>query len=44
MIVSPAALLAMTRAIGGLATEKIETSWAFRFAVHYFDAEEMRTE
>jgi hypothetical protein len=44
MNVSPAVLLAMARAMGDLATENVEASWAFRFAVHFFDAEEMRTE
>lgn len=44
MNVSPAALLAMARAMGHLATENVEAGWAFRFAVHFFDAEEMRTE
>jgi hypothetical protein len=44
MNVSPAVLLALARAMGDLATENVEASWAFRFAVHFFDAEEMRTE
>ena len=44
MNVSPAALLAMARAMVDVATENVEASWAFRFAVHYFDAKEMRTE
>lgn len=37
MNVSPAALLAMARAMGDLATENVEASWAFRFAVHFFE-------
>jgi hypothetical protein len=44
MNVSPAALLAMARAVGELATENVEASWACRFAVHLFEAEKMRTE
>jgi hypothetical protein len=35
---------AMARAMGDLTTENVDASWAFRFAVHFFDAEEMRTE
>jgi hypothetical protein len=42
--VSPAELLAMARAMGDLATEDVEASRAFRFAVHFFAAEEMMTE
>lgn len=42
--VSPAELLAMARAMGELATEDVEASRAFRFAVHFFAAEEMMTE
>ena len=42
MNVSPAALLAMARAISDLTTENVDASRAFRFAVHFFDAEEMR--
>ena len=42
--VSPAELLAMSRAMGDLATEDVEASRAFRFAVHVFAAEEMMTE
>jgi hypothetical protein len=42
--VLPAELLAMACAMGELATEDVEASWAFRFAVHFFAAEEMLTE
>lgn len=42
--VSPAELRAMARAMGELATEDVEASRAFRFAVHFFAAEEMMTE